>query len=75
MYFRTKLWNERAREIYENNISIADGMFSITGFLMAMLFLPSLKLALFLWGTGCIIDDLGWIIVYIKNKEKLKNIE
>ena len=75
MYFRTRLWNERAREVYENNISVADGICSIIGFLFALLLLPSLKLSLFLWGTCCIIDDLGWIIVYIKNKEKLKIIE
>lgn len=28
--------------------------------------------ALFLWSICCIIDDIGWIIVYIKEKDKLK---
>lgn len=75
MTFKAKLWLEKEREIYDNNHSIVAGMVCIIGFSAALFFMPSLKLALILWGACCIIDDIGWILVYIKNKETLKNIE
>lgn len=75
MAFKTKLWPEKEREIYDNNISIVGGITCIIGFGVALIAMPTLKTALFMWGLCCIIDDIGWIIVYIKNKETLKNIE
>lgn len=75
MAFKAKLWTEKDREIYDNNSSVVTGLVCIIGFTAALFFLPSLKLSLFLWGTCCILDDIGWIIVYFKNKENLKNIE
>lgn len=71
MAFKTKLWNEEKREIYDNNTSIISGITCISGFLLALLFMPSLKLSLILWAIACIVDDIGWMIVYIKNKEIL----
>ena len=71
MAFKTKLWNEEKREIYDNNTSIISGITCISGFLLALLFMPSLKLSLILWAIACIVDDIGWMIVYIKNKEML----
>ena len=71
MVFKTKLWNEEKREIYDNNTSIISGITCISGFLLALLFMPSLKLSLILWAIACIVDDIGWMIVYIKNKEIL----
>ena len=38
----------------------------------ALLFMPSLKVGLFLWSICCIIDDIGWIIVFNKNKTLLR---
>lgn len=75
MAFKARLWVEKAREIYDNNSSIVSGIVCIIGFAAALFFMPSIKLSLFLWGLCCIIDDLGWIIVYCKNQEVLKNIE
>lgn len=75
MAFKAKLWIEREREIYDNNHSIVAGIVCIIGFSLALLFMPSVKTALFLWGLCCIIDDFGWIMVYYKNKEVLKNID
>ena len=75
MAFKTKLWPEKEREIYDNNLSIVGGITCIVGFGVALLMMPSLNVALFIWGLCCIIDDIGWIIVYLKNKEILKNIE
>lgn len=75
MAFKAKLWIEKEREIYDNNFSIVGGITCIFGFFMALIFMPSLKVALFIWGLGCILDDIGWIIVYIKNQKILKNIE
>ncbi len=71
MAFKTKLWNEEKREIYDNNTSIISGITCISGFLLALLFMPSLKLSLILWAIACIVDDIGWMIVYIKNKKIL----
>jgi hypothetical protein len=74
MAFKAKLWLEKEREIYDNNLSIVGGITCIVGFGCALLFMPSLKVGLFLWGLGCIVDDIGWIIVYYKNKNILKAI-
>lgn len=71
MCFKAKLWIEKDREVYDNNLSIVGGIVCVIGYLVALLAMPPLKLALFLWGFCCIFDDLGWIIVYFKNKEKL----
>lgn len=75
MAFKTKLWPEKEREIYDNNLSIVSGITCIIGFTFALIMMPSLKVSLFIWGLCCIIDDIGWIIVYLKNKETLKGIE
>lgn len=71
MAFKAKLWIETEREIYDNNAQIVTGIVCIFGYLLAIIALPSLKLALFLWSICCIIDDIGWIIVYKINKKKL----
>lgn len=75
MAFKVELWPNKEREIYDNNLSIVGGITCVVGFALALLAMPSLKTALFIWGVCCIFDDLGWIIVYLKNKECLKNIE
>ena len=75
MTFKAKLWLEKEREIYDNNNSIIGGFVCIVGFSLALFFMPSLKLALFIWSVCCIIDDIGWIIVYVKNKKDLKQID
>lgn len=75
MAFKAKLWIEKDREIYDNNQSIVGGLTCVIGFGTALVFLPSLNIALLLWGLCCLIDDLGWGIVYWKNREVLKSIE
>ena len=75
MAFKAKLWVEKEREIYDNNVSIVSGIVCIIGYISALIALPSLKVSLFLWSVCCIFDDIGWLIVYTKNKEVLKNIE
>lgn len=71
MAFKSKLWNEEKREIYDNNASIIASVTCIVGYLSALLFMPSLELSLILWAIACVIDDVGWAIVYIKNKKIL----
>lgn len=75
MTFKAKLWVEKEREIYDNNHDVIVGIVCIIGFTAALLFMPSLKTALFIWAICCIIDDIGWIIVYSKNKNTLKDID
>ena len=74
MAFKARLWVEKEREIYDNNVSIVTGIVCIIGYLMALVVLPPLKVSLFLWSVCCIFDDIGWIIVYIKNKNELKEL-
>ena len=72
MAFKAKLWIEKEREVYDNNADIVSGIVCVVGYLLALVALPSLKVSLFLWSICCIIDDIGWIIVYVKNKSILK---
>ena len=74
MAFKAKLWVEKDREIYDNNVSIVSGIVCIIGYISALIVLPSLKVSLFLWSVCCIFDDIGWLIVYTKNKETLIKI-
>ena len=71
MVFKTKLWNEHEREVYDNNADIICGITCILGFGVALLFMPSFKTALLIWGTSCLFDNIGWGVVYMKNKKKL----
>ena len=73
MAFKPKLWNDKSREIYDNNYSIVSGIVCITGYSLALIVMPSLKVSLFLWGLCCILDDIGWIYVYNKNREIIVN--
>lgn len=73
MTFKAKLWIEKDREVYDNNTSIVSGIVCLVGYLFALVALPPLKLSLFLWSICCILDDIGWLIVYKKNKLILKN--
>lgn len=75
MAFKAKLWLEKEREIYDNNVSIVSGIVCIIGYVFALIALPSLKVSLFLWSICCIFDDIGWLIVYTKNKKTLREIE
>lgn len=72
MTFRSKLWNEHEREVYDNNNSVVSGIYCIIGFTLSLLFMPSLKLTLFIYGLTCGIDNIGWLVIYAKNKEKFR---
>ena len=71
MVFKSKLWNNKDRETYDNNIEIVSCLTSILGYLIAILAEPNIYLAIFLWGVAYLVDDIGWAIVYFKNKELL----
>lgn len=76
MSFRSKLWEgHNEREAYDNNNSIVGGITCIVGFGLALLFLPSLKVALGLWSISCLFDNLAWCYVYYKNKTLLIKTE
>ena len=42
----------------------------IAGYVCALLSMPSLKVAMFIWGLCCAIDNIGWLVVYHRNKDK-----
>ena len=71
MVFKSKLWNNKDRETYDNNMEIVACLTSILGYLIAILAEPDIHLAIFLWGVAYLVDDIGWAIVYFKNKEIL----
>ena len=71
MVFKSKLWNNKDREIYDNNMEIIACLTSILGYLIAIIAKPNIYFAIFLWGVAYLVDDIGWAIVYFKNKEML----
>lgn len=75
MVFKSKLWNNENREYYDNNASIIAGLTCILGYSMAMFIEPSIKLALALWGIAYLVDDIGWAIVFWKNRNMLTDIK
>ena len=56
---------------YDNNMEVVTCLISILGYLIAILAEPNIYLAIFLWGVAYLVDDIGWAIVYFKNKELL----
>lgn len=75
MAFKPKLWNEHDREVFDNNNSVVCGIYCILGFSLALVFMPSLKVALFVWGMTCALDNVGWMVVYARNKDSFREIE
>jgi hypothetical protein len=71
--FKSVLFVEKEREDFDNNLQLACSISSLIGFGAALIYPPSLPICLILWGIGC-INNLGWIIVYLRNKTNLKNI-
>jgi len=72
MAFKSKLWNEKSRELYDNTDSIVRNVGLLLGGILAIAFCPSLKIALMLFSISCLIDDIGWIATWFKLKEVLK---
>ena len=71
MMFQSKMWNGKSREMFDNTASIFRNGVAMLGFLIAILAMPSLKTAILLWGVGCVFDDIGWIIVYTRNRKTI----
>lgn len=71
MMFQSKLWNGKQREMYDNTASIFRNGVAMVGFVLAIMAMPSLNNAILLWGIGCVFDDIGWIIVYNRTRERL----
>ena len=71
MVFKSKLWNNKDREIYDNNIEIVSCLTIILAYLTSIIVEPNIYLAIFLWGVAYLLDYIGWAIVYVKNKERL----
>ena len=46
MAFKAKMWNEKDREVYDNNLSIVSSIVCIIGFTAALCLLPSIKIIL-----------------------------
>ena len=72
MVFKTKLWNEKSRELHDNTQSIIGDIALCVGGVLAIVACPPLKLALVLFGLTCVIDDIGWIVTYLKLRNVLK---
>ena len=72
MCFESKLWQNREREDFDNTNSIVRNIVNCLGFAISLLAMPSLKVAIFIWGVTCVVDDIGWIIIYNKNKKAIQ---
>ena len=71
MAFKASLWIEKEREDFDNTSSIMSNTIAMIGFMIATIAMPKLEVAVFLWGLGCIFDDIGWIIVYRKTRNRI----
>ena len=71
MAFKASLWIEKEREDFDNTSSIISNTIAMIGFMIATIAMPKLEVAVFLWGLGCIFDDIGWIIVYRKTRNRI----
>ena len=69
--FKASLWIEKEREDFDNTSSIISNTIAMIGFAIATIAMPKLEVAVFLWGCGCIFDDIGWIIVYRKTRKRI----
>lgn len=72
MAFKASLWIDKEREDFDNTSAIMSNTIAMIGFAIATIAMPRLEVAVFLWGCGCIFDDIGWIIVYNKCRNKIK---
>ena len=71
MVFKSKLWNEKSRELHDNTQSVIGDIALCLGGIASIVICPPLKLALVLFGICCVVDDIGWIITYVKLKKNL----
>ena len=71
MAFKASLWIDKEREDFDNTSSIMSNTIAMIGFMIATIAMPKLEVAVFLWGLGCIFDDIGWIIVYRKTRNRI----
>ena len=71
MCFESKLWQNREREDFDNTNPIVRNIVSCLGFGISIFAMPSIKVAIFIWGVTCVADDIGWIIIYNKNRQAI----
>ena len=70
--YSNQLWQGRDREDRQNSLSYLNKVAGIAaGILLALGVVPTLEQSLIMWGITSAIDDLGWMIVYSRNKEQL----
>lgn len=68
MTFKSKLFLEKTREDFDNGCMSLNCIASLLGLTCSLFFVPSLPTAVAFWSLACVFDDIGWIIVYNKNK-------
>ena len=68
MAFKSKLFLAKEREDFDNSSSTIHSIAAIIGYIAATFFMPSLEMAILIWSSACVFDDIGWIYIYIKNK-------
>lgn len=71
MCFESKLWQNREREDFDNTNSIVRNIVSCLGFGISIFAMPGIKVAIFIWGVTCVADDIGWIIIYNRNRQAI----
>jgi uncharacterized protein YacL len=71
--FKAALFKEKDREDFDNDYQLTSSISSLIGCGLALIYPPSLTISLILWGIAC-LNNLGWVIVYKRNKIKLNLI-
>ena len=71
--FKSKLFADRERENFDNDMELACSASSLIGFAIATVLPVSLNVALLLWAISW-TGNIGWLMVYYKNRKKLEKI-
>lgn len=69
MTFRTKIWNDTDREIYDNNNAIIGSFVVLLGYGASLFWLPSIQTAVVIWGVSCLLDNIAWCCLYYKQRK------
>lgn len=68
-------YDEKSREVYDNNNDVVCGIYCIVGYVCALVCMPSLQVAMFVFGLTCGLDNIGWLVVYHKNRDRFRELD
>ena len=69
LVIETSLWSGENLENFKNSRNCIMDIGCILGFFLSFVFQPSTRIAVIFWGICCILDDIGWIYLFIKRRK------